>query len=144
MRSVKAARRIGVGLVLLVTGGRTFGLPVRNKPVEQAWAERRRLALALCRIDAEEGIALIVHGAAHGADTLAEGWCYAFGVPSRRYPVVYKIDGPWPAAGPRRNARMLAAERFNLSRVLAFPGGDGTADMCRRAREVGLVVEEFT
>jgi len=27
--------------------------------------------------------------------------------------------------------------------VLAFPGGDGTADMIRRAKDHGLVIREF-
>lgn len=131
-----------MGVILLVTGGRKYGIATAHKPVEQAWAERRRAAIWLTRIDAEEGIAGIVHGDAPGGDTFAERWCWLYGVPTRRYPVDQRLDGPWPGAGPRRNARMLNAERFNVSRVLAFPGGPGTADMCRRAREIGLVVEE--
>lgn len=130
-----------MGVILLVCGGRHFGLPRPNKPVEQAWAERRCLSLNLCRIDAAEGIVGIIHGDAPGADTLSDKWAWLFGIPVRRYAVDHHLDGPWPGAGPRRNARMLAAERYNISRVLVAPGGTGTADMCRKAREIGLEVE---
>jgi hypothetical protein len=44
------------------------------------------------------------------------------------------------AAGGIRNQRMLDEEKPNL--VVAFPGGNGTADMCRRANSAGLEVIE--
>ncbi len=44
------------------------------------------------------------------------------------------------AAGPIRNARMLAEGKPDL--VVAFPGGRGTADMLRRVREAGIEVIE--
>jgi hypothetical protein len=42
------------------------------------------------------------------------------------------------AAGPIRNQRMLDEVKPEL--VVAFPGGRGTADMVRRAREAGVNV----
>lgn len=41
-------------------------------------------------------------------------------------------------AGFRRNQRMIDDGKPTL--VAAFPGGDGTADMVRRARQAGLHV----
>lgn len=43
-------------------------------------------------------------------------------------------------AGPIRNQRMLDDGRPEL--VVAFPGGPGTAHMCRIAREAGVEVIE--
>lgn len=41
-------------------------------------------------------------------------------------------------AGPDRNQRMIDEGRPGL--VIAFPGGDGTADMIHRAQEAGIEV----
>jgi hypothetical protein len=59
---------------------------------------------------------------------------------ANRFPVKHATDGPWPAAGPRRNRRMLVA--FKPDVVLAFPGGAGTASCCAVARELGIPVIE--
>jgi hypothetical protein len=70
------------------------------------------------------------------------------------YPVDHAIDGPWPAAGPRRNARMLGdgapdrglafgplykPARSVLVRGIPFPT-TGTGDMVRRMLRAGLSV----
>ncbi len=59
-------------------------------------------------------------------------------------PEVYEAD--WHehgrAAGPIRNARMIAEGRPDL--VIAFPGGRGTADMVSRARKAGIEVREVS
>jgi len=56
--------------------------------------------------------------------------------------VPYKAD--WhlhgKAAGPKRNQRML--DHGRPKRVIAFPGGKGTADMVDRARVAGVDVIE--
>jgi hypothetical protein len=44
-------------------------------------------------------------------------------------------------AGPRRNQKMIDEGKPDI--VLAFPGGDGTADMVRRARKAGVKVIEI-
>jgi len=44
------------------------------------------------------------------------------------------------AAGPVRNAQMLAEGKPDF--VVAFPGGRGTADMCKQARARGVKVVE--
>jgi hypothetical protein len=74
--------------------------------------------------------ALVIHGAAKGADNLAAIWAAARGVPVEAYPITradwdqYKLG-----AGPRRNVLML--ERSRPDKVIAFPGGNGTAHMTR-------------
>jgi len=53
---------------------------------------------------------VLVHGAARGADCIAGFVGEILGFEVREYPVNEALDGPWPAAGVRRNARMLRAE----------------------------------
>ena len=81
-------------------------------------------------------IKALAHGAAKGADTLAGKWAEARGIGRETYPANWERDGK--SAGVRRNERMLL--RFRPDRVIAFPGGVGTADMVRRAKEDGVPV----
>lgn len=81
-------------------------------------------------------ITLIIHGDAKGADLLADAWALSRGIPRRAYPADWNKNGR--AAGPIRNQRMLAEGRPD--RVIAFPGGKGTADMVGRALKAGLPV----
>jgi len=46
------------------------------------------------------------------------------------------------AAGPIRNRQML--EEFRPAIVLAFPGGAGTANCVKTARELGILVKEIS
>lgn len=54
---------------------------------------------------------LVVHGGARGVDNIA-GFVAKnlLGLQVRSYPVDHSLDGAWPAAGVRRNLRMLASE----------------------------------
>ena len=112
---------------VLVCGGREF-------------ANRQMLTEALNRLHRERGVALIIAGGARGADTMAEWWAKTQNVPFD----VYQADwtGLGRKAGPVRNQRMLDEGKPDL--VVAFPGGRGTADMMRRAREAGVEVIEVT
>ena len=118
---------------VLVCGGRDY-------------SDSPALFRALDAIDREHGITCIIHGGASGADDIAHSWW------TRRY-VDRKRPGwftlavcrpDWSAAGkaagPQRNQMML--ERGKPDMVLAAPGGRGTADMVRRAREAGVTVIE--
>lgn len=54
---------------------------------------------------------LVVHGGARGADNITGFVAESLlGLQVRAYPVNHNLDGPWPAAGARRNLRMLASE----------------------------------
>lgn len=75
-----------------------------------------------------------------GADTFAEDWAFMRGIEFQGYPADWRKLG-W-AAGPIRNSKMLEAEQPDI--VLAFPGGDGTADCVKKAKRLGITVIEVT
>jgi YspA, cpYpsA-related SLOG family len=82
----------------------------------------------------------VAHGAAPGADALADSWARLRRIKIERYYALWKTHGK--AAGPIRNQKMLEEERPDL--VIAFSGGRGTADMVRRARAAGVKVMAVT
>lgn len=103
------------GLRVLVCGGRDF-------------ADRGLVQSVLYELQP----VLVIHGAAPGADTLADVSARALGLHVQTFPVTkddWKTQGK--AAGPMRNRRMLIDGQPQL--VVAFPGGRGTADMCSQA-----------
>lgn len=97
---------------------------------------------AMALLHRTRGISVAIHGGCHlgGLDALVDAWCVDHGISTEPYPVRIAVDGPWPAAGPRRNARMLAASKPDAGVI--FPGGTGTADMEGRLREAGIPVWE--
>jgi YspA, cpYpsA-related SLOG family len=125
-------------MIVLVCGGRYF-------------KDRSLLVKTMEILDATRGpIVGMIHGYSRGADQLADDW------------MVYKIaedkatrgktdrwlarePASWvkygSAAGPIRNQYMLDAHP-GIEAVVAFPGGRGTADMVKRARNKGLEVIE--
>jgi YspA, cpYpsA-related SLOG family len=113
---------------LLVCGGRNY--------MDTAFAFATLYAIHL-----ETPIVLLIHGdCPTGTDQIADQWALERRISIDRYRVNHALDGQWPGAGPRRNARMLRESKPGA--VLAFPGGRGTADMCRRARAAGVPVWE--
>lgn len=107
---------------VLVCGGRDY-------------ADWDSLRDTLDRLHVETPIALVIHGAARGADSLADEWAKSRGVPRLPRPAKWKELGK--PAGPIRNAEMLK-DRPDL--VVAFLGGAGTADMVRKAEAAGVLV----
>lgn len=108
---------------ILVCGGRDY-------------SDRAAVGRALSAIQRKHGIAIIIQGAARGADMLAAEWGWERGVSVGSYPANWERDGK--RAGPIRNQRML--DEGKPDAVVAFPGGRGTADMVRRATEAGVPV----
>ena len=106
---------------VLVCGGREY-------------ADREKLAAVLADLRRTRGITHLIAGGARGADTLAAEWADDQDIPSSIYMADW--DGLGRKAGPIRNQRMLDEGKPDL--VVAFPGGRGTADMVRRAREAGV------
>lgn len=86
-------------------------------------------------------ISLIVQGGCTGADELARGWAIMNVVQFCTFPVT---ETQWlkvgRRAGPARNRLMLEVTRPNL--LVAFPGGGGTANCVKTARELGIEVLE--
>jgi hypothetical protein len=117
---------------LVVAGGRHY-------------SNRTFLFRTLTDIHLVRCISCIIHGACPvgegGADMLADEWAKIHGIPVDAYPVDHKIDGMWPEAGPRRNARML--RKSNPHAVIAFPGQAGTASLLRLARDPKLKLSVF-
>lgn len=79
---------------------------------------------------------LVIQGGATGADRLAFRWCRENGVAGAQVLAPWQHDGK--AAGAIRNSWMLG---LRPSLVVAFPGGTGTADMCRQAKEANVAVQ---
>ena len=108
---------------VLVCGGRNF-------------ADRALLNKVLDEAHMAGPITTLIHGVAKGADTLAAEWADLRHVPVEGHRADWKRYGK--DAGPIRNARML--EQGKPRMVIAFPGGNGTADMVRQARKAGVPV----
>jgi hypothetical protein len=79
---------------------------------------------------------ILVLGGARGVDSIAEDWAVVNWVRQIVYPADWARHGR--KAGILRNIEMLEAERPEM--VVAFPGGNGTAHMCRIAEEAGVAV----
>ncbi len=98
------------------------------------------------------GITHIIHGAATGADEQAMIWAQMMtGVIHIPFPAKWKDlnvegavirNGKYGSynvmAGFQRNQRMLDEGKPDL--VIAFPGGNGTADMVSKAKAAGIPV----
>lgn len=106
---------------VLVCGGRDF-------------FDSAGLSAVLDQMHASRPFKVLIHGAAIGADTLAGEWAKARGVTVEAYPARWDLHGR--SAGPIRNRRMLRKGKPDV--VIAFPGGDGTADMVRQAKAAGV------
>lgn len=116
---------------ILVCGGRAYN-------------DRTAVAWELSRLSMQHDDLIIICGydpddeRFQGADQLAFEWARAHGVPAFPFPAPWTKRGR--SAGPFRNQRMLDCGR--PTKVVAFPGGRGTADMTRRAHDARLSVLE--
>lgn len=130
------------GRRILVCGGRNY-------------VDSARLFYVLDYYNASVGFAVLIHGAAAGADQWAAQWAKARGIPLLPFPaqwgdmnatscvVRYRQDGTRynAAAGGIRNLKMLDEGKPDF--VVAFPGGKGTRDMMQQARECRVPVLEI-
>lgn len=115
-----------MGHRVLVCGGRRY-------------YDRDRLFSVLDYYQSQQAFDVVIHGNATGADLLAGQWATARGVPVQAYPAEWDLYGR--AAGHIRNAQMIAEGKPTI--VVAFPGGPGTTNMKRQAREVRIPVLEI-
>lgn len=130
---------------ILVCGGREYGIMPDRCPSDQHryWRERAAresffLRETLDCLHAQERISTIIHGGAKGADTLAGLWAERKGILVQVFPADWKAHGR--GAGPIRNRQMIFEGL--PAKVVAFPGGLGTADMVAQARAAGVSVFE--
>lgn len=113
-----------------VTGGRNY----RN---------RDRVFRALDRAHDAHGIDVLVHGACEtGADHFADEWATINRVPVLSFAADWGPDPSRPdkSAGPKRNSLML--KEGAPDKLIAFSGGPGTADCVKKARRLGIPVQE--
>ena len=112
----------GGSMIVLVCGGRDF-------------VDKSLVFNTLDKVLAKypEGL-MIVHGAANGADALAEAWCKDREVMYVGVPARWKKWGK--RAGPARNRQMR--DLWEPKACIAFPGGVGTAGMVELMKEVGV------
>ncbi len=121
--------------IVIVCGGRSY-------------ADRETVYRVLDKVAPD----VVVHGACgveadesdwwkmRGADAKADDWAIERGKKYHRRPAAWKRLGR--KAGPIRNQQM--ADEFPTAEVVAFPGGDGTANMVSIARKAGMTVRFVT
>ena len=109
---------------VLVCGGRDYG-------------NITCVSQALDALAKTHGALTIIEGGATGADAIARAWWK-----HHHKGELHTVRADWKkhgkAAGPIRNQHML--DHYKPDLVLAFPGGRGTADMVRRAKDAGVRV----
>lgn len=132
---------------LLVCGGRMYGRIPRDVPMEDlsdamknAAIERQYLRTALDKVKEKLELEVLIEGGAKGADELAGKWADENTVEHLTFLADWNKHGK--AAGFIRNQQMLDEGKPTL--VVAFPGGEGTKDMIKRAKKAGIVVYEIT
>lgn len=82
---------------------------------------------------------VVISGKARGADTHAADWAIVNWTGLEEYPADWDQYGK--SAGYIRNKQMLTEGKPDL--VVAFPGGAGTANMVKIARQAGVEVMEI-
>lgn len=131
---------------VLICGGRDYGYdknPVTKKLTVNVAQWRRAFDIMEQLEVAADGAGkrlIIIHGAARGADHLADFTSNFLGIRAVAFPADWEKHPK--AAGPIRNRQMLSEGKPHL--VVAFPGGKGTADMCAIAEKAGVSVRRIT
>lgn len=119
----------GYVVKVLVCGGRDF-------------SDADKVDETLDAMHAKAKITVLIHGAARGADSLAEAWAISRFVRSQAFPVHpkdWEVHGL--SAGHLRNAKMLLVGKPDL--VVAFQGGKGTRNMIKQALDAGVEVRRI-
>lgn len=120
-------------MIFVVCGGRNF-------------VDTAHMCTALDELQAQHPCTLLMTGGAAGAAFIADRWAEHRGIDRLVIPTNWERDGS--AGGPIRNTRLaqlahiIARVAQEDVRLIAFPGGQGTADMCRKARAMGIPVVE--
>lgn len=110
----------------------------------RAWTDRAAILQALDLAAVEAGVApdrvTVVHGAARGADRLAESAARELGMRTEAHPAAWRQYGR--AAGAIRNYAMVG---LGADLCLSWPLGasTGTRDCMSRCREAGIPVRNL-
>ncbi len=127
---------------VLVCGGRNYN-------------DRDHIYNTLCDLHYKLGpFTAVIHGDATGADSEADGWAEMMKIPTVPMKAKWKdLDAPGAVikhnrygaynalAGFDRNQRMIDEGKPDI--VIAFPGGNGTDDMCERAKKAGVKIKKI-
>lgn len=108
---------------VLVCGGRDY-------------TNTQKLYSILDEIHRETPVDLIIEGDARGADRMAGYWAKKNKVDLKLFPADWEKHGK--GAGHIRNRQMLEEGQPDL--IVAFPGGQGTANMKSLAKYLGYTV----
>lgn len=100
------------------------------------YQNRNRIYAVLDAAIQRLGLDVLITGGAMGADHLAQDWARERGIENEIFKAHWGKDGR--SAGPIRNRKMLVEGRGEI--VIAFPGGDGTANMVDQAEKAGVRV----
>lgn len=128
---------------ILICGGRSFGELTFSDgtPNPNFKTERQLFVQALKEVTDRVDVTDVIHGAAQGADRLAEVWARHTGIKQTPYPADWRTYGK--AGGPLRNAKMLR-ENPDIELVIAFPqeglANKGTYGMIRLAHGIEVRV----
>jgi YspA, cpYpsA-related SLOG family len=82
---------------------------------------------------------LLIEGGAKGADALAKEWAIKKGIAVQTFPADWDAYGK--SAGYKRNLQMVKEGKPHC--VAAFPGGKGTANMIKIAKDNNIEVFEY-
>lgn len=120
---------------VLITGGRGF---IDEDVISTAMSDLVHHRGAFSKINGS--VETVIHGKARrGVDHIVDKVARRMGLVVEEYPIT---DDEWKmlglGAGHARNGRMLRSSRPDL--VVAFPGGNGTRDMVRQAKEASVEV----
>lgn len=118
---------------VLVTGGRDW-------PTTEWGVGIVEYALDRLNEIGDDGVSLVIEGAAPGADTIARNWALRDGVPLAEFPAPWKSH-LGKSAGMERNRWMLRFGSPDI--VLAFPtpSSHGTWGMVKLAKAWGIPVQ---
>ena len=124
---------------VLVTGGRDYADYefVRNT-LDQIMHDRG--CCGECGVIDSPDPVIVIHGGAKGADSLADQWAVVNWLQIKEFKADWNRYGR--VAGPIRNQQMIDEGKPDL--VVAFPGGEGTANMVKLAKKHGIEVIEVT
>jgi len=106
---------------------------------DRSWTDQDAVRVYISKLPAGS---VVIHGAAKGADTLAERYAILRGLETIAYPANWRRNGR--AAGPVRNRQMLVDGRPDLVVYFHEDLGQskGTANMVQQARKAGIPVKK--
>jgi hypothetical protein len=90
----------------------------------------------LTKINMRNLLTTVIHGCSGALGSEVDRWARSYGIPIVHYPHNWEYHGK--KGEQVRNAFMLEDARPDL--VVAFPGGCHTADLVRRAVNIGVAV----